>query len=254
MFTNKVVLITGAGSGIGRETARKFAKKNAKVVISDVDREGLKQTKELILQSEDSSEDVLDVVADVSSEKEVRSLIDRIVEKHGRLDVACNNAGVGGELAATADYTVEEWDRVLNINLRGQWLCMKYQIPVMLSEDGGSIVNVASILGTVGFAQAPAYVAAKHGLVGLTKAAALEYSSQGIRVNAIAPAFIETAMLEKAGLTTDEELKQGLIELHPIGRLGQSDEVAHAIVWLSSEEASFVTGHTLLVDGGYTAR
>lgn len=253
MFKNKIVLITGAASGIGRETARAFANKGAKVVISDIDQEGLNQTKDLIVES-GNNQGVLNVVADVSSESEVKNLIDWIVKEHGRLDVACNNAGVGGEMAATADYTVEEWDRVVNINLRGQWLCMKHQIPVMLSGDGGSIVNVASILGTVGFAQAPAYVAAKHGLVGLTKAASLEYSSQGIRVNAIAPAFIETAMLEKAGLTTDEDLKQSIIDLHPIGRLGQSDEVAHAIVWISSDEASFVTGHTLLVDGGYTAK
>jgi NAD(P)-dependent dehydrogenase (short-subunit alcohol dehydrogenase family) len=133
----------------------------------------------------------------------VKNLVSFTVKKFGGLDIACNNAGVGGELNATADYTVAEWDRVMNINLRGQWLCMKYQIPEMLKQDGGAIVNVASILGTVGFANAPAYVAAKHGLVGLTKSAALEYSAKGVRVNAVAPAFIETPMLERAGLTTD---------------------------------------------------
>jgi NAD(P)-dependent dehydrogenase (short-subunit alcohol dehydrogenase family) len=251
MFEKKVVLITGAASGIGRDTAVAFAEKGATVVVSDVQKEGLDETADLI--QKDGGE-VTAIITDVSKEEEVKSMIDKIVEKYGRLDAACNNAGVGGVSAATADYTSEQWDHVLNINLKGQWLCMKYQIPVMLQNKGGSIVNVASILGTVGFANAPAYVASKHGLVGLTKAAALEYSAKGIRVNAIAPAFIETPMLEQAGLTTDPEMKKMLVGLHPIGRLGKPREVADAIVWMASEEASFVTGHTLLVDGGYISQ
>lgn len=250
MFKNKSILITGAASGIGRETAIAFAGRGASVCISDVDKDGLNETEEII---QNSGGKVFAISSDVSKEADVKKLVEATIKKFGKLDGACNNAGVGGELNTTADYTVEEWDRVININLRGQWLCMKYQIPEMLKREGGAIVNVASILGKVGFANAPAYVAAKHGLIGLTKTAAIEYSSKGIRVNAVAPGFIETPMLERAGLTTDLEMKEQIIKLHPIGRLGKSREVADAIVWLTSAEASFVTGHTLLVDGGYTA-
>jgi NAD(P)-dependent dehydrogenase (short-subunit alcohol dehydrogenase family) len=250
MFENKIILVTGAASGIGRETAIAFAEKKAIVCISDVDQEGLMDTEE---QIQKKGADVLAIRADISDENDVRKQIEAAVKKFGGLDGACNNAGVGGELKATADYSVKEWDRVINTNLRGQWLCMKYQIPEMLKRGGGAIVNVTSILGKVGFANAPAYVAAKHALVGLTKTAAIEYSAKGLRVNAIAPAFIETPMLERAGLTTDMEMKEQISKLHPIGRLGTSREVANAIVWLTSDEASFITGHTLLVDGGYTA-
>ncbi len=250
MFKNKIILITGAASGIGRETAIAFAEKKASVCISDVDADKLKETEELIRKKGGT---VLSVAADISYEQEVKKLIEITVHEFGSLDGACNNAGVSGELQSTAEYPVKEWDRVININLRGQWLCMKYQIPEMLKKGAGSIVNVASILGLVGFANAPAYVAAKHGLIGLTKTAAIEYSSKGIRVNAIAPAFIETPMLERAGITTDTAMKTLVTKLHPIGRLGNSREVANAITWLTSDEASFITGQTLLVDGGYTA-
>lgn len=251
MFNDKTAIITGAASGIGRVAAIAFAEKGASVVVSDVNKEKLDETAIII---NDNGGKVTAIECDVSLPEDVKKLVDETMEKYGRLDIACNNAGVGGEMAPTADYTIEQWDKVLNINLRGQWLCMKHQIPAMQKIDGGSIVNITSILGKVGFANAPAYVAAKHGLVGLTKAAALEYSAQGIRVNAIAPAFIETPMLEDAGLTTDPEMKKTLIDLHPIGRLGKPREVADAIVWLASDEASFITGHTLLVDGGYTAK
>lgn len=250
MLKEKIVIVTGAASGIGRETAKAYAKKGASVCISDVDNNGLKETEEQILKK---GGNVLAITADISNENNVKKLVNTTVKKFGGLDIACNNAGVGGELNTTADYSVEEWDRVININLRGQWLCMKYQIPEILNRGGGAIINVTSILGKVGFANAPAYVAAKHGLVGLTKTAAIEYSSKGIRVNTIAPAFIDTPMLERAGLTTGMEMKEQIIKLHPIGRLGTSREVANAIVWLTSDEASFITGHTLLVDGGYTA-
>lgn len=251
MFSEKVVIITGAASGIGLEAAKAFAQKGAAVVVSDIDGERLKEAEKIVKAI---NQKTASFVSDVSKEEDVGNLVKFAVKKFGHLDIACNNAGVGGELNPTADYTVAEWDRVMNINLRGQWLCMKNQIPEMLKSGGGAIVNVASILGTVGFANAPAYVAAKHGLVGLTKSAALEYSAKGVRVNAIAPAFIETPMLDRAGLTTDPEAKASLVKLHPIGRLGKPEEVAHAIVWLSSDEASFVTGHTLLVDGGYTVQ
>jgi NAD(P)-dependent dehydrogenase (short-subunit alcohol dehydrogenase family) len=251
MLHNKVAVITGAASGIGREVAILFSNKDASPVLCDVDKKKLFKTAGTI---EKQGGRVLPVVTDVSNEKEVKKMINETIREYGKLDIACNNAGVSGELATTADYSVKEWDRVMNINLKGQWLCMKYEIPAMLKNGEGSIINVSSILGTVGFANAPAYTAAKHGLIGLTKTAALEYAAKGIRINAIAPAFIETPMLEKAGITTDEEMKASVVELHPMARLGRPEEVADAAVWLASDESSFVTGHTLLVDGGYTVR
>lgn len=247
---NKVALITGAAAGIGRATALEFFKQGAKVVISDVDKEGLEETARMI---RDEGGEVLALPVDVSKTDEVKEMIDRTMDHFGRLDYACNNAGIEGEMGKTAEYSEETWDKVMSINLRGQWLCMKYEIPAILKQ-GGAIVNVSSILGKVGFAEAPAYTAAKHGLNGLTKAAALEYSSQGIRINSVCPGFIETPMLERAGITTDEETKKNTISLHPVGRLGLAREVAEAIVWIASEKASFVCGHTLMVDGGYIAR
>ena len=247
---NKVALVTGAAAGIGQATAILFAKKNINVVISDVDEEGLEKTAGLI---KEQGGEVLSIIADISKTSEVEDMVNKTLDQFGRLDYAVNNAGIEGPMATTAEYSEEDWDRVLNINLRGQWLCMKYEIPAML-ENGGSIVNVSSILGKVGFANTPAYTAAKHGLIGLTKTAALEYAEQGLRINAVCPGFIETPMLERAGITSDEETKEQTIALHPIGRLGESDEVAEAIVWIASEEASFVSGHSLMVDGGYIAR
>lgn len=248
---NKVALVTGAATGIGRETAIAFARKGAKTVIADINGEELEKTAELVKKEKGK---VLSVHTDISQENDVRELIDKATNHFGRLDLACNNAGIEGVMKPTAEYPTDVWDRVMNINLRGQWLCMKYEIPAMLEHGGGSIVNISSILGVVGFAEAPAYTAAKHGLLGLTKAAALEYSGKGIRINALCPAFIETPMLERAGISTDEDTRNNVVALHPIGRLGKSREVADAIVWLSSDEASFVTGQSLMVDGGYTAR
>ncbi len=248
---NKVALITGAATGIGRETAIAFARKGADVVISDINKDQLAETKKLVQKEE---VEVLSVNADISKEDDIRNMIEKTIEKFGRLDIACNNAGIGGESAPTGEYSTEGWDKVLGINLRGQFMCMKYEIEAMLENGSGSIVNVSSILGHVGFAEAPAYVASKHGLLGLTKTAAIEYASQGIRINAVCPGFIETPMLENAGITTDEEVKQHIISLHPVGRLGKPREIADAVVWLASDEASFVNGHPLLVDGGYVAR
>jgi len=251
MDKSNVAIITGAASGIGRDTAIAFSNKGVNVTISDVQEDKLHETARLI---ENNGGSVLSVKADVSKVEDVKYLITKTTDRFGRIDYLCNNAGVSGRLNSTAEYSADEWDKVINVNLRGQWLCMKYAIPVMLSNDGGAIVNVTSILGTVGFENAPAYVAAKHGLEGLTKTAAIEYSAKGIRVNSVAPGFIETPMLDKAGITTDPETKRSIISLHPIGRLGKPGEIANAIVWLCSEEASFITGHSMLADGGYTSR
>lgn len=247
---HKVAIVTGAAAGIGRATALAFSRQDIHLAVSDINKEGLSKTVDLI---EREGGTAYAIPADISEASEVEKLVSQTLESFGRLDYACNNAGIEGLMATTADYSEKEWDRVLNINLRGQWLCMKYEIEAMIN-DGGAIVNVASILGKVGFAQAPAYTAAKHGLVGLTKAAALEYSDKGIRINAVCPGFIETPMLERAGITTEAETKKQIISLHPIGRLGNAEEVAEAIVWLASDKASFVSGHSLLVDGGYTAK
>ncbi|WP_138429864.1 SDR family NAD(P)-dependent oxidoreductase [Fodinibius saliphilus] len=250
-INNKVALVTGAAMGIGKETATMLAREGADVVIADVNEMALEQTAREI-KTEESK--ILKVHADISKEKDIESLIQETLRTFGKLDIACNNAGIEGKMALTGDYSLDEWDRVQSINLRGQFICMKYEIGAMLKSGGGSIINVSSILGKVGYEQAPAYTAAKHGLLGLTKTAALEYAKEGIRINAVCPAFIETPMLERAGITTDKEIKEQAISLHPVGRLGQATEVAKAIVWLASEQASFVEGHALMVDGGYTAK
>lgn len=249
---DKGAIVTGAAVEIGKATALEFVRRGARVVISDVDTDGLKETAALADELEGKA--LLSIRADVSKPDEVKSLIDQTVAEFGRLDIAVNNAGIEGAQAATADYPIEGWDCVIDINLRGQWLCMKYEIPAMLEHKSGAIINVSSILGKVGFENAPAYTAAKYGLIGLTKAAALEYSEKGIRINAVSPAFIETPMLERAGITSEEETNQQIISLHPIGRLGKAEEVAEAKAWIASDSASFVTGHSLMVDGGYVAR
>jgi NAD(P)-dependent dehydrogenase (short-subunit alcohol dehydrogenase family) len=246
-FKGKTALITGAASGIGRATALAFARAGASVAVADWDEAG---TKETVRQISALGGKAIAIKADVSDPAQVDAMVAQTVTVFGRLDVACNNAGIGGALAPTADYPIDEWDKVISINLRGVWLCMRAELPHLLKQ-GGAIVNVASILGTVAFANASAYTAAKHGVVGLTKVAALEYSAKGVRVNAICPGFIETPMLEKAGLLDDPVAKQGLIGVHPIGRLGTSEEIAETIVWMASPAASFITGAAVLADGGY---
>ena len=192
------------------------------------------------------------IAADVGKPEDCEALVRGAVEKFGRLDIACNNAGIGGPQAPTADYPLDGWAQVIGINLSGVFYGMKYQLPAMLKNGGGAIVNMASILGAVGFAGAPAYTAAKHGVVGLTQAAALEYSAQGVRINAVGPGFIHTPMI--SALEDNQAVNDMLVAAHPIGRLGRAEEVAELVLWLSSDKASFVTGAYYPVDGGYLAR
>jgi NAD(P)-dependent dehydrogenase (short-subunit alcohol dehydrogenase family) len=248
-FSGKIALVTGAASGIGRTSALYYAREGAKVTVSDVNEEGGQETVRLIC---DAGGAAFFAKADVSNPEDCEELVRRTIEMYGRLDFACNNAGIGGEQNTTANYSIEGWQNVIAINLSGVFYCMKYEIPEMLKVGGGVIVNMASILGQVGFFGASAYVAAKHGVIGLTKNAAIEYAAQGIRVNAIGPAFIQTPMI--AALKENEEALKMLVSLHPLGRLGLPEEVAELVIWLSSQRASFITGAYYPVDGGYLAR
>ena len=243
----KVALITGAASGIGESTALLFAKEGARVFLTDIDNEkGEKLAKKI---NEDGGEAVF-FKADISKAQDSENSVTQAVKKFGKLDIAVNNAGVGGPQHPVGEYPVEGWDKVIAINLSGVFYGMRYQIPEMLKNGKGSIINVASILGSVGFANSAAYVAAKHGVVGLTKSAALEYSAKGIRVNSVGPAFINTPMLKDL----DKDLLSQLVNADPIGRLGEADEVAQLFLWLASEKSSFATGAYYPIDGGYLAQ
>jgi len=248
-LSGKIAVITGGSSGIGLATAQAFAAAGTKVVIADIEDgtiavEGIKK----------AGGDALFVRTDVSKSSDIQALVRKTVETFRRLDFAVNNAGIGGPSATTGDYTEQDWNRVISVNLTGVWLCMKYELEQMTGQGGGAIVNMASILGWVGFASAPAYVAAKHGVLGLTKTAALEYATQNIRINAVCPAFIYTPLLEKAGITEGTDAYNSIASLHPMKRLGKPEEVADLVLWLCSEGASFVTGSDYLVDGGYVAQ
>ncbi len=243
----KVALVTGAGSGIGRAAAESYAVYGAKVIVSDINHDHGQQT---VAAIKEKGGDAFFIPADIGKYEDCAALISGSVEKYGSLDIAFNNAGIGGESNAVADMSVEGWLKVINVNLNSVFYCMKLELEQMLKQGKGAIVNMSSILGQVGFATAAGYVAAKHGVVGLTKTAALEYSAKGIRVNAVGPAFINTPLLDNLG----DEVKQALVAQHPVGRLGEPGEVASLVVWLSSDKASFVTGSYYAVDGGYLSR
>jgi NAD(P)-dependent dehydrogenase (short-subunit alcohol dehydrogenase family) len=249
MLENKVVLVTGAASGIGRAIALVAAREGARLILSDIDAHAGQET---VKQVRAVGAEVLFAACDVGKAGDARALVDQAMAHFGQLDVACNNAGIGGESALLADYPLDAWAEVININLSGVFFGMKVQIPAMLLHGGGAIVNTASILGMVGMATAPAYTAAKHGVIGLTQAAAIAYSAQGLRINAVGPGFIHTPMV--SALEEDADVKAALIAAHPIGRLGLPEEVAELVVWLASSRASFVTGAYYPVDGGYLAR
>jgi NAD(P)-dependent dehydrogenase (short-subunit alcohol dehydrogenase family) len=244
---NKVAIITGAASGIGESTALLFAKEGAKLILTDIDSE---QGESLVKSINNDGGEAIFFKADVSRPEASEETVNLAIEKFGKLDIAVNNAGIGGATVPVGEYEPEEWNKVLSINLSGVFYGMRYQIPAMQKSGGGSIINVASILGSVGFAYSAAYVAAKHGVLGLTKTAALEYSANGIRINSVGPAFIKTPLLENL----DKELLESLVAKHAIGRLGEPEEVAQLHLWLASERSSFATGAYYPIDGGYLAQ
>jgi NAD(P)-dependent dehydrogenase (short-subunit alcohol dehydrogenase family) len=248
-FDGKVVIVTGGGSGIGQAACHLYAREGAHVVVSDIDE---KRGHETVDALDQGNGEAMFVRADVSKPEDCKTMVEATLAKFGRLDVAFNNAGIGGEANPTGDYSVEGWQRVIAINLSGVFYCMKYEIPAMLDSGGGVIVNMASILGQVAFENSSAYVAAKHGVVGLTKNAAVEYAKQNLRVNAVGPAFISTPLISE--IEENTQARDLLISLHPIGRLGEPEEVAELVTWLSSDKASFVTGAYYAIDGGYLAR
>jgi len=248
IFLNKVVLVTGGSFGIGRATAIAFAIRGAKVVIADCieDHETRNTIKE-------AGGEAIFVKCDVSNDSSVKALLHKTIEEYGRLDYAFNNAGVEGLAAPVHECTDENWEKTIGINLKGVWLCMKYEIPYMLKQGKGAIVNNASIAGLVGFPNLPAYVASKHGVIGLTKNAALEYAKSHIRVNAVCPGVIKTPMIDRF-TGKNKEVEKQFETMEPVGRMGEPGEVAEAVTWLCSDASSFVTGHSMAVDGGWVAQ
>ena len=249
-FHDRVALVTGAASGIGRASALSFAREGAVVVASDVDVTGGEETVRMI-QVEDGQ--AVFTRADVASPADVEKLVESAMDNFGRLDYAFNNAGIEGEMASTADCTEENWDRVLAVNLKGVWLCMKSEIPAMQEHGGGVIVNCASVAGLVGFRNLPAYCASKGGVIELSRATALEYAGTNIRVNSVCPGVIRTPMVDRV-IGGDAEVEAAFTALEPVGRLGKPEEIAASVLWLCSEGAGFVTGHALTVDGGLVAQ
>lgn len=249
LVNDKIALITGAAAGIGRATALKFASEGAKVVASDVNVKGGKETVEMIKKA---GGDAIFVKSDISQSTDVKALVAETVKAYGRLDCACNIAGILGTMGPFTDQTEDDFDRVIAVNLRGTFLCIQSELEQMLKNGGGTIVNVASIAGLVGSAGISPYVASKHAVTGLTKTAALEFAQQGIRVNAVCPGGIETDMVQS--FLSEEFTEEMLDGMHPIGRIGQPEEVAELMVWLCSDRSSFMTGAIIPIDGGFVAQ
>lgn len=249
-LTGKVVIVTGGSAGIGRATALALARAGASVTVSDVDEE---RGREVAAAIEEAGSSAIFVRADVSRDDEVEAMVAATVEHFGGLDAAFNNAGIEGTPALTHQCDPENWHRTLAVNLTGVWSCMRHQIPALLARGGGSIVNCSSVAGLVGFPNSPAYVASKHGVVGLTRTAALELAESGIRVNAVCPGVIETEMISR--FTHDDPAAAAALNaMEPMGRMGQPEEIADTVVWLCSNRSSFVTGQAIAVDGGLVAR
>ncbi len=243
----KTALVTGAAAGIGKAVALLYGQHGANVMVSDIDDA---QGRQVVAQLQAAGANARFYRADVGDPAQCRQLVQETVAAFGTLDTACNNAGITGELSLTADYSLEGWQRIINVNLNSVFFCLKYELEVMLKQGRGSIINMSSILGQVGTPTLAGYVTAKHGVVGLTQTAAIEYAAQGIRINAVGPGYIDTPLLKNF----TPESKQQLAALHPIGRLGRAEEVAELVIWLSSDKASFVTGAYYSVDGGYLAK
>ncbi|HVL75916.1 MAG TPA: SDR family oxidoreductase [Noviherbaspirillum sp.] len=247
ILDNKVAVVTGGGSGIGRAVSLLYAAAGAKVVVSDINEDHGKET---VRQCEDAGGTASFLLADTSRAKDNEALVQAAQDRYGALHIACNNAGIGGAAALVGDTPLEEWERVIGVNLSGVFYGMRYQIPAMLAAGGGAIVNMGSILSQVAMREHAPYVAAKHGLMGLTRTAALEYAAKNIRINTVGPAFIRTPLLDNL----PAEVFDALTGLHPIGRLGEANEVAELVLWLSSDKASFVNGGYYAVDGGYLSQ
>lgn len=250
LLKDKVALITGGSSGIGRATALACAREGAKVAVADIVVAGGEETAQLVKAA---GGEAIFIKADMTKAADLEAMVNTVVETYGRLDCAHNNAGIEGALGKTANYEEAEWDKVIAIDLTGVWLCMKYEIPAMLKNGAGAIVNTASAAGLLGVPNMPAYAASKHGVVGLTKTAALEYAKAGIRVNCVCPGIIQTPMVSR--LTGERPgMFDKIATAEPIGRVGQPEEIAESVVWLCSDLASFVTGHAMSVDGGIVAQ
>src|SRR3954447_6247887 len=247
-FAGKVAFVTGAGSGIGRATATAFAAEGADIALAEIDSAGNEETAHIVAEHGGRG---LAVECDVTSSSDVKTAVERTVQEFGRLDVAFNNAGIEQPPMTLVDTTEDDWSRLLDIDLRSAFLCMKYEIPAMLEHGGGSIVNTSSGAGIIGIRGQAAYVAAKHGLIGLTKSAALEYAAQGVRVNAICPGIIEIPMMHRFSGGTPEG-RARVIDQEPVGRMGSPEEIASAVLWLSSDLGAFATGHAMVIDGGQT--